>query len=939
MRVSRLEIFGFKSFVERFVIEFDKDLIGIVGPNGCGKSNIVDSIRWVLGEKQAKQLRGGTLEDLIFNGSESRRAMGMAEVSITVKPDQGWGNKALEESRVVLNNQTALELADAASESVSKDEDSSNEEGEKQALENSSKQADEERIALLDIPGLLDAAEIQFTRRLYRSGESEYFINRVPCRLRDMTEIYRMIGLGSRGLSIVQQGQIGELISKKPIERRELLEEAAGISGFRTRIEASQRKLGRTLENMARLNDIILEVEKQVKTLRRQANKARARGEIKETLEQNEKRLFQLRSAMLIAEKQALSSKRETISADAGSKRGSLSLFDAKQNEQRGALHDLDTEIVSLRRSRDEVFKKIQQEREKLDSCRFKVAKAQAGLESVRDSISKIAEREQLITSQHDSFSSNVGEFEEKYKTLKLKEDQQREGLEKVQKELSAIIGKQQSAGSDSTLTNLISAFSEKINSLKTRVTSLISSVKSGDVESSKVLSALAEIEQSISGIASDKDKISALQDSNEQARAELSAKNKELLDDALESERNHQASFRDAQRESASAKMSLKDCQDRINECQSELANLKSEIANLKEQEVSLESSLAEFSSELNSLESGTEQTDTSGVELELQLSEQRVRELETKRDDLSRELSNESQGASEVRRELDDLVAKENSLNLKIERHEVELGMLLEELQRKYGELCVYPNEQEIKEIVSVEESELKSEVSSVKEEVTKLLKRLQREGEVDPESIELYETENTRLEKMKEELRDLTAATSTLQDTIKQLKEISKSRFLETYKVVSERFKELIPRLFGGGAGHMTLINPEDPLTSGVELNVKPPGKKITSMELMSGGEKALVATAVLISVFLYKPGPLCVLDEVDAPLDDANLERFLSLIKEISNKTQFLIITHNKMSMAASDRLLGVTMQEQGISTALSVTLEDAEQEIERWAANG
>ena len=188
------------------------------------------------------------------------------------------------------------------------------------------------------------------------------------------------------------------------------------------------------------------------------------------------------------------------------------------------------------------------------------------------------------------------------------------------------------------------------------------------------------------------------------------------------------------------------------------------------------------------------------------------------------------------------------------------------------------------------------------------------------------------------MKSQYEDLSEATKTLERTIRQLKEISRTRFLRTFADVKVKFSELVPRLFGGGSGNLELVNPEDPLTSGVEITVRPPGKKISSMDLLSGGEKALVATSILIATFLHKPSPICVLDEVDAPLDEANLDRFIDIIREISSSTQFLIITHNKATMAAVDRLIGITMQESGVSTALTVSFDEVEKEIERWAAN-
>ena len=369
MRVTRLEIFGFKSFVERFTLAFDHNLLGIVGPNGCGKSNIVDSLRWVLGETHAKQLRGSALEDLIFNGSDSRRPLGMAEVSITIKPDKGWKER-LENSRDELA--TILEEAEAEAAPKLAVEDAErvevadpeinvadtevvvahttsglNGNGSVNGSGAAKTAADQSFLhsGLLDIPGLFNAAEIQLTRRLYRSGESEYFINRVPCRLRDMLDLYRIIGLGARGLSIVQQGQIGQLISKKPIERRELLEEAAGISGFRTKLESAQRKLEKTSFNMDRLRDITIEVEKQVKVLKRQAQRARTRGELKAALEEAELSLFRARSSRLLLEKIAVSDQRETAEQEVGAAQAKLDEQQAQQLSLQATLEEFDADV------------------------------------------------------------------------------------------------------------------------------------------------------------------------------------------------------------------------------------------------------------------------------------------------------------------------------------------------------------------------------------------------------------------------------------------------------------------------------------------------------------------------------------------------------------------------------------------------------------------
>ena len=283
--------------------------------------------------------------------------------------------------------------------------------------------------------------------------------------------------------------------------------------------------------------------------------------------------------------------------------------------------------------------------------------------------------------------------------------------------------------------------------------------------------------------------------------------------------------------------------------------------------------------------------------------------------------------------RREIDRLVQQENGLRLSVEKYRIETAMIEEEVTRLYGADTVLPA------ITVGEGNSIDNIIRETEQDATRLRSQIEREGEVDPQSIEMAETEQKRFDELSLQLKDLEQATDILGSTIKRLKEISRERFIATFDGVSTKYEELVPRLFGGGSGQMTLVNPEDPLSSGVEISVRPPGKKLRSLDLMSGGEKALCATAILMAMFLNHPSPICVLDEVDAPLDDANLERFLDLIREISTDTQFLVITHNKLSMQAVGRLIGITMQESGVSTALTVSLDEIGDQVEQWAAIG
>jgi len=394
MRVSRLEIFGFKSFRDRFVLNFDRDLIGIVGPNGCGKSNLVDALRWVLGETQAKKLRGTLQEDLIFNGSDTKRPLGMAEVSITLTPDPGW-TPALGFIHESDSNQGGSDIHEK------QNGDLSDQRGDESQIDGSD-QASEQDLSglpalLVAVPNLFEASQIQFTRRLYRSGETEYFINSVPCRLKDISDLCRLVGLGPRGLNIVQQGAVGDIIAKKPVERRELLEQAAGIAGLRVRLEAAERQLERTNENLDRLRDLDSEIGKQVRILKSQAAKASARAQLRSSLTLLERELFEGKVVQIILRSQ-----------DARSGVGKLSEQIVQVEEELASTRDKQRNLIreeaafeqtvdQIRSERRDLYRSLDQLKEQEHELKLHVAKAESRVKSTRANIDRIGNEAKTI--------------------------------------------------------------------------------------------------------------------------------------------------------------------------------------------------------------------------------------------------------------------------------------------------------------------------------------------------------------------------------------------------------------------------------------------------------------------------------------------------------------------------------------------------------------
>ena len=401
--------------------------------------------------------------------------------------------------------------------------------------------------------------------------------------------------------------------------------------------------------------------------------------------------------------------------------------------------------------------------------------------------------------------------------------------------------------------------------------------------------------------------------------------------DEAIANERRAQGRIRELAAELARIVGAIDFEEKRTEELKKDLVSLDLESAQLVGEQRQLEADAGRLRGEINRPKE--EQQQAQELEFSYAHLTEEIKSIDSKRSALAQEISHRTNETESRRREVDRLVQQENNLKVAVERYKIETQMLEEEVIRLYGEGTELP------QVDVSNTSELDRLIRESEAEAGKLRAQIEREGEVDPQSIEMAETEQVRFDELNVQLKDLEQATDILSSTIKRLKEISRERFISTFHGVSTKYEELIPRLFGGGGGQMTLVNPEDPLSSGVEITVRPPGKKLRSLELMSGGEKALCATAILMAMFLNHPSPICVLDEVDAPLDDANLERFLDLIREISKDTQFLMITHNKLSMQAVGRLIGITMQESGVSTALTVSLEEIGDQVEQWAANG
>jgi chromosome segregation protein len=1171
MRLKRLEMLGFKSFAQRTVVEMNPGITAVVGPNGCGKSNIVDALRWAMGEQSARHLRGHQMEDVVFNGSDSLPATGMAEVSIVFDNEDGRGPAEY-------NN----------------------------------------------------FSEIMVTRRLFRSGESEYAINKINCRLKDVVELFLGTGVGSKAYSIVEQGKVDELVNSKPEDRRSLIEEAAGTSKYKSRKIVAEKKLERTQQNLLRLNDIVREIERQIRTMELQAKKAERYRALKLELKEKE-----LSCAFL---------QRETFTREITRQENQLAGIESRLAGHLASMHGQEAENESVRLSLMEADRELGLQQEGVyqrraviqsdeQKCDFfskdlvqiaqSAADACASLSQLEDKIKILGQEIAELNNAKESFiqlslfeesflrekENELATLQSRMRSVQADVDQEKTALidlanqvanlkndalakDRRHSEISAELARSreqltqaaaalaacetaQCAGADAlescaqelrertleaaqaaaTLQGLnkcredqenkISFLKEQIQESRSRLLSFEELQKNYEgyqegvraimlkkqQESSpngiyglvaEVLDAPENYEKALTAVLGDRlqyvivkshqEGIEAIQFLKDQASGrgsfiplEMSRKPRKdlplgeaevvaplmdmisvkegyrdiadyLLSDvvvvqdlqsglALWNRNGYhstlvtpegevidpigivtggsgtllESSFLTQRRRIRELKTILAEREDQLcrEERETQKTVLGAEIHRLELERVRLEhenrsakqeherlsqtlraltqeqsdlttavqlieedisrchSLIQSRTEEKNAREQALAQKQTEFVELsqsvetaEAAVTQSRIRNaaLGEKRDNTHINLANRITLREEICREItarQGQIADYQRRQLETEQalgetreslrqNRAELQLLEENLQtnrQSYRQISMRLAEigESIKELrpqlatcqeeknriqlsLAAQRIELQHLAANLREkydvqiealspefgenppsqmelaaEIDDLRSRLDRMGDVNLAAIGEYEELTERFRFMSQQKEDLERSMADLQQTIVKLNRICRLRFKESFDAINEKFEAIFPRLFRGGKAKLVLTDENDFLETGVDIIVQPPGKKLQSITLLSGGEKALTAVSLLFAIFLTKPSPFCFLDEVDAPLDDANLDRFNEMIKEMSEHSQFVLVTHNKKSMQAAEVLYGITMAEPGVSKVVSVRM--------------
>jgi chromosome segregation protein len=1184
MRLKRLEMIGFKSFAQRTVVELNPGITAVVGPNGCGKSNIVDALRWAMGEQSARHLRGQQMEDVVFAGSDSLPPTGMAEVSLT------------------FDNEDGRSPAEYSSFS-----------------------------------------EIMVTRRLFRSGESEYAINKVNCRLKDVVELFLGTGVGSKAYSIVEQGKVDELVNSKPEERRGLIEEAAGTSKYKGRKVLAEKKLERTQQNLLRVTDIVREIERQIRSMELQAKKAERYRALKSDLKDKELAFTALqrdafneeiarqetqlagvenrwaellaalhhkeaenesvRLSLLEADKEiglqqeTLYQRRTAIQADeqrcdffrkdiaqleqsesetcnsllqleekirtltqeieelnkAKESFIQLSLFEEtflsdKEGEleklqvqvrtlqselecEKEALIDAANQITNLKndalakeKQRGEIGSELIRSREELiqieatlSECAAKIAQTDqwlaARLEAIRERTleaklatasiqalsdarndkqkeitclkERIQENRSRLASLED-LQKNYEGCQEGVRAIMLKKQQETspngihglvaeviEAPEAYEKALTAVLGdrlqyvivkgqqegveaieylKSEASGRGSFIPLLLSRKSHN-KELPLREAEVLApmmnviSVKEGyhdvaeyllsDVVVVRDLQAglslwnrngyystlvtpegevidpmgivtggsgapleagflsqrrrmrdleqiLAELDGQLPSEERQGDQLKQELEQAETKKTLLTAELHRLEIEQVRIEHEHSAAQRERERitqavqalnqEQSDLTTTVQLLDEEIQRCygmmqagmdkkaegESRLMQKQAEFAALRQAEEAAEAAVTQSRirrAALGEKKDNTHANLANRVKLQQETAQEiaarkdRLSDFQRRRVELELALASTDQTLERSRTELQTLEeqlqnARQNYRNVSMQLAEIgetikELRPQCEACQEEKSRIQLALAEQRLElqhlaanlqekydlglETLSIEPTDNVLSKTELLADIDELRGRLERMGEVNLAAIGEYEELTERFRFMSQQKDDLEKSIADLQQTIVKLNRVCRLRFKESFEAINEKFEAIFPRLFRGGKAKLVLTDENDYLETGVEIIVQPPGKKLQFITLLSGGEKALTAVSLLFAIFLTKPSPFCFLDEVDAPLDDANIDRFIEMVKEMSTHSQFVLVTHNKKSMQSAEVLYGITMAEPGVSKVVSVRM--------------
>jgi chromosome segregation protein len=933
--LKTLEIFGFKSFADKVRIEFTDGVAALLGPNGCGKSNVVDAMKWVLGEQSSKSLRAENMVDVIFAGSETRKPLGVAEVTLLV--------------------------------------------------------SNQDEVLPLDLP------EVSIRRRLYRSGESEYFLNNNLVKLRDIRELFFDTGIGKSAYSIMEQGKIDQLLSTRPEERRVVFEEAAGITRFRVRGQEAERKLEKTEENMRHVEGILDEVRRSYTSLKAQADKAEAYRVLREEIFEVELEIQLLRLKNLLEDKKkrearlsdkeknreditrAITGVNETIAREADlvnamesqlvESHKRLYQLDMEKNTRDSQIHMFRERVTELEHGIEANTQRRQNMQRKIEDMDIEAARKREGLGEL--SI-RIAQTEKNIA----AFIADIDGFSER---VRANDEETRANGEKIQVLEGAIedLRVQLRAITEDIVTQLDARLKEmgySANERRSVEQSIAETLQSLRIQLSGKMTLLEDAARVESTARPVRDKIVE----NTLAMLRESLEKLTTLDGLFQRYHAFAPSFLDEFLAPQGIITRKREIDEQINDRAAGIARLRQRNEALARENAGLREKIEEYRGTLENLrvDLARQQTQRTGVEQEID----RLGREHTEQEALLRDVAVEIDATRARVMETQDRVGAAERERLRIEEEEKKARSaqsgLEGEIASRNSELA--SREEELKqknvllgraqseiEKMQIEVTEIRTEVKDLhanfaerfsrdlseyetripdlqpnrdlRPRLAELREEMRKLGQINLMAPEEFAEVKDRFDFLTGQLGDLTRAREDLKRVTTEIRTESTELFLDTYNKIKKNFHTVFRRLFGGGRAELRLEKPEAPLESGIEVFAQPPGKKLENINMLSGGERSLTGVSLLFAIYMVKPSPFCLLDEIDAALDEENVGRLTNLLKEFSHHSQFIIITHNRRTVAGADVLYGVTMEESGVSKLVAIRLESREKSEAAQAA--
>ena len=864
LSLDKLSIKGFKSFVEPTEFEIKTGLTGIVGPNGCGKSNIVEAIRFGLGEVSAKQLRGKEIDDLIFNGTDNRPSWNLAEVGLFVNIDGS------------------------------------------------------------DLENKFESKSLEIARKIWRGEGTNSYINGKEVRLKDIQLLFADASTSARSTSIVSQGRIGAITQAKPEDRKMVLEEAAGILGLQSRRHDSELRLKAATNNLLRVEDVIKTYEEQLAVLKKQSKEAERFRNISTLIKNAEASVFFVKRNQTQTILQKLENEKNEIKIKLADFQGDVSSQDqafedlkVKIPPMREKSYSLNSELDRLNMTVENLKQEELRFEEHKTNLEHRVKQLQQDLEVENKQNNDTKAKIQEITNEINDLSSK--DFDSNPEKTIGQSDRSLLNNISFEKEyensVAAIFGKELLASLDK---DEVFYWSENI------VEEVKSSFDFPCIVASEIIKAPDRISNKLKNVAiiEDLSKGYEFHKNLKPGQAIVDKEGNLWRWDGLFVSSSYEANISSILSELKEKRLNDLKKQilewERISEITVQKINdLNDRIKTAKEELDISQNNPGDIDSKRQFLLNKIKE-----LEEEKKLFDNELQEKENLLEQLSKELRNKEQNFSVVK---EDLIRKESEIS----NFNNNLQQLINLCREKINvDLLNLENE--------IEKLKKDEDLETAEKRVMRLVAERERIGAVNL----LAEDEYTKLrEKVNDTIKDkneIQESIEKLHDAINKINKEGVSRLRDAFQIVNENFERLFTKLFGGGKAYLKLVqNDEDPLNSGLEIFASPPGKKMQNITLLSGGEQALTAISLLFAVFIANPSPFCILDEVDAPLDDNNVDRFCSMVEEISQKvqTKFIIITHNRMTMSRVDRLYGVTMPEEGVSQIVSVELEEAIQYAE------